>query len=199
MSFFSSLLFFFSLFSHPGTEGRGCGCNPLLPLSASYRSWAKFDKNVASLPKHDGIISSNDVRAWEAVYTRKMNANVNSSSARVKGTPEDTLYTVVGYIYDARLKANDCDLHIEIGNDNVNAPRIVAEVPHTDCKLQDALLAELEKKGFTYKKQNDTGIKITITGPGFWDGLHPEKEKHKYERGNTWEIHPVLSFKLLGD
>ncbi len=185
--------FLLHLFLH--FQPDACGCSPLIPLSSSYRAEAKLEKDFSKFVKRKNTIDINEVRSWEKKYTPKMNS-VSPVSSRVKETPEDTIYTVTGYIYDVRLKKNDCDLHLEIGTENVNDLRIVAEIPHENCKLQQKLLDELAKKNFLYKHQNEKGIKCTITGLGFYDGNHPEKENKKHERGNSWEIHPVISIEL---
>lgn len=193
---FPYYLFFVFLFSSLQNKNENtCGCSPLLPLSASYRSCAKLENDFSKYPVHSAPISVNEIRGWEKQYKVKM-SGLASSSPRVKGTPEDSVYTVTGYIYDARMKKNDCDLHLEIGTENPADLRMVAEITHLSCNLQVKLLSELAKRNFVYKKQNEKGIRCTLTGSGFYDGHHPEKSNKKFEQGNTWEIHPVISIEL---
>jgi hypothetical protein len=162
----------------------------------SYRFNAKYEKYFPGYAEHPGIITSETVRSWEKKYANAMGSNIAAAAARVKGTPEDSIYTLTGYIYRAKMNAHDCDLHLEIGTGDSEALRSVAEITKENCALQEEVLKQLRAKGFVIDKQNIKGVKCTIKGLGFYDGKHPQKENKKREKGSAWEIHPVISIQI---
>ena len=172
-----------------------CGCSPLKSSGELYRAEAKYEKDFSKYTEHEGVISSETVRGWQKIYKSKTN-NVFDNSLRMKNTPEDSIYTLTGYIYQAKMNSNDCDLHLEIGTKNSLALRTVAEISKDSCKLQEQIIQQLKEKGFAIDKQNSTGIKCTLKGFGFYDGKHPLKKNKKHEKGSAWEIHPVISIEL---
>ena len=172
-----------------------CGCIPAKSVSEFYRAEAKYEREFSKYPEHAGIITSETVREWEKIYKKKAN-KIAVNSQRMKGTPEDSIYSLTGYIYHAKMNKNDCDLHLEIGTENKNTLRAVAEITKDNCKLQEQIIQQLKEKGFVIGKQNATGIKCTVRGLGFYDGKHPGKKNKKHEKGSAWEIHPVISMEL---
>ena len=174
-----------------------CGCSPIKSPSEIYRAEAKYESRLGGTkyPEHEGIITSETIRSWEKIYKSKAN-KVFEISPRMKNTSEDSTYTLIGYIYEAKMNKNDCDLHLEIGTENPIALRTVAEITKDSCKLQEQILRQLKEKGFIIGKQNLQGVKCTIKGLGFYDGKHPLKQNKKYEKGSAWEIHPVISITL---
>jgi hypothetical protein len=186
--------YFFFLFFIPQNNG-SCGCSPAKAQNELYRPAAKYEKDFSKYREHAGIITSETVRSWEKIYKSKAN-KIFENSPRMKQTPEDSVYTLAGYIYHAHINANDCDLHLEIGTSNPVAFRTVAEIVKDSCKLQEQVIRQLKEKGFVMDKQNTKGIKCIIKGLGFYDGKHPLKKNKKYEKGSAWEIHPVISIEL---
>jgi len=193
---FSFYIYFIFLFGFSEIQNdNACGCVPLKSTSEFYRPQAKYEKEFVKHPEHEGIITSETVRSWEKTY--KSNASkVFNNSPRMKGTPEDSIYTLTGYIYQTKINSNDCDLHLEIGAENPYTLRTVAEITKDDCKLQEQIIQQLKAKGFIIGQQNLSGVKCTIKGLGFYDGKHPLKSNKKYEKGSAWEIHPVISIEL---
>ena len=172
-----------------------CGCVSLKTQSELYRAEAKYENDFSKYPEHSGIITSAAVRGWEKTYKKK-GKKVFESSPRMKETPEDSIYSLSGYIYQAKMNANDCDLHLEIGTENPNKLRIVAEITKDNCKLQEQIIQLLKEKNFVIGQQNLIGVKCNLKGLGFYDGKHPKKKNKKYEKGCAWEIHPVISIEL---
>jgi hypothetical protein len=188
-------IFFFGIYQNQSSDA--CGCSPSVKQDPfeSYRYDAKYENEFSKYPEHAGTISSETVRSWEKIYRSKAN-KIFDQSKRMSNTPEDTLYTLTGYIYSAKINEHDCDLHLEIGTENPNALRTVAEIPKTNCDLQEEVMRLLKAKGFILDHQNPTGVKCTLKGLGFYDGKHPFKKSKKYEQGSAWEIHPVISIVL---
>ena len=172
-----------------------CGCVSLKSQSELYRPEAKYEKDFTKYAEHSGIITSETVRSWEKMYKSSAN-KVFEFAPRMKNTPEDSVYVLSGYIYEAKMNKNDCDLHLEIGTEHPNVLRTVAEITKDNCKLQEQIIQQLKEKGFEIGKQNLKGIKCSIKGMGFYDGKHPQKSNKKYEKGSAWEIHPVISIEL---
>lgn len=193
---FQFYIYFIFLFSWQKlTDSDACGCISVKSKSELYRYTAKYEKDFSNYPSFAGTISSETVRAWEKIYNKKTR-RVFDASERMKNTPEDTLYMLAGYIYEAKMNKNDCDLHLEIGTEDPQVLRTVAEITKDNCKLQEQILQQLQAKGFVIGRQNATGIKCTLTGLGFYDGKHPYKKNKKYEHGSAWEIHPVIAIRL---
>jgi hypothetical protein len=194
---FYFLLFF--IFGHTQQQNtNACGCIPtkVQDPDESYRYEAKHVKSISQYPEHIGTINSETVRSWEKIYRSKA-IHIFEESKRMDNTPEDSLYTLTGYIYSAKINEHDCDLHLEIGTGDPNTLRTVAEIPKDSCNLQDRVIQQLKEKGFVLGEQNRTGVKCTLKGLGFYDGKHPEKLNKKHEKGTPWEIHPVTKIELL--
>ncbi len=190
--------YFFLLLGLPVQQTNGvCDCKPSVEqnTSESYRYGMKHEKDFSKYPEHAGTIRVETVRSWEKTY-RKKERRVFEQSERMKETPEDSIYTLSGIIYSAKINEHDCDLHLEIGTEDINALRTVAEITKDNCNLQEQVMQQLKAKGFSMGQQNSTGVKCTLTGLGFYDGKHPLKKNKKYEKGSAWEIHPVISITL---
>ena len=196
--YFLGILFLLSLLFSGQKSQEGCGCKPEVKQSPeiSYRFNAKYEKDFSRYAEHSGSITSEMVRSWEMKYANVMGSKIAVNTARVKGTPEDSIYTLTGYIYRAKMNAHDCDLHLEISSTDPNAMRCVAEITKENCGLQEEVLKQLGAKGFILDKQNFKGVKCTLKGLGFYDGKHPLKENKKREKGSAWEIHPVISIQI---
>ena len=191
--FYLYSIILFGLVQQPNDSA--CGCLPLKSPSEFYRYNAKYEREFTKYSEHEGIFSSSTVRSWQKTYKRST-ATIFDFSNRLKNTPEDSIYTIAGYIYEAKMNKNDCDLHLEIGTENPSALRAVAEITKDNCLLQEQIIRELQAKGLVIGKQNTKGVKCTLKGMGFYDGKHPLKSDKKHERGSAWEIHPVISIEL---
>jgi hypothetical protein len=196
--YFVGILFFLSLLFSQQRSQEGCGCKPEVWQSPeiSYRFKSKYETNFFGYAEHPNVITSETVRSWEKKYANKMGSKIIFNTPRVKKTSEDSIYTLTGYIYHVKMNAHDCDLHLEIGTDDPEAMRCVAEITKENCALQEEVLKQLGAKGFILEKQNTKGVKCTLKGLGFYDGKHPLKESKKHEKGSAWEIHPVISIQI---
>ena len=189
--------FFLLLGFHLKQTNGACDCVPSVEqnTSESYRYGMKHETDFSKYPEHTGTIGVETVRSWEKTY-RKKSKRIFEQTGRMKETPEDSIYTLTGIIYSAKINEHDCDLHLEIGTEDPNALRTVAEISKDNCKLQEEIMQQLKAKGLVIGQQNPTGVKCTLKGLGFYDGKHPLKKNKKYEKGSAWEIHPVIAIEL---
>jgi len=196
--YFIGILFFLSLLFSQQRYQEGSACKPEANQNPeiSYRFNSKYEKDFSGYAEHPTVITSQTVRSWEKKYANEISSKIIFNTPRVKKTPEDSIYTLTGYIYRAKMNAHDCDLHLEIGTDDPGTMRCVAEITKENCALQEEVLKQLGAKGLILGKQNMKGVKCKIKGLGFYDGKHPLKEKKKHEKGSAWEIHPVISIEI---
>lgn len=173
-----------------------CDCNPNVGSIRPYRLDAKWETKYTSYPVCADTITSLTVRSWESRYKKKVKNNVIWSTKRVMKTPEDTLYVLKGSMWYVKQEV-DCDLHIEIGPKSKSGKRTVVEVTKGNCKLQEAILKQMEKEGYKLAKEFKKGLACVVVGLGFYDGQHPLKTKSRMaERGSSWELHPVKSIEF---
>ena len=174
-----------------------CECNETTEISGQFRTKAKHVTDYNSYPKAKEVISPEDVISWElsySTYTR----DIKEGTDRVHDTPEDSLYTLKGYMYFLKQEANDCDFHIEIGPKNKRSTRrVIVEVSKENCALQQEILSYIKSKGYGKNKQFNKGIPCELTGLGFYDAIHkPKNHGGKFTHKTSWEIHPVKSLKF---
>jgi len=172
-----------------------CNCKPNVGKKRPYRLDAKWETNYGSYAVRTDTITTSTVRGWESRY-KKMDRNVIWSTKRLKGTPEDTLYVLKGWMWYVKQEV-DCDLHIEIGPSGKSGKRTVVEVTKDNCELEKAILKRMEQEGYALAKEFKKGIPCVVVGLGFYDGQHPLKaESRAAERGSSWELHPVKSIEF---
>jgi hypothetical protein len=181
-----------------------CNCKSTDP-TLQYRTLTKHRKSFSHYAKASAVITPQTIMGWQQTYNQRT-ANINRSNEskrlrKMKGTPEDTLYTLKGYIYYITIQ-EDCDYHIEIGTDDPNAPRAVVELPNDKCSVQQKLLNQLRARGITIKsfklkREFPDGIPCMVKGLGFYDGWHaPDDHGRPQTHGSSWELHPVVSIEL---
>jgi hypothetical protein len=180
--------------------GDPCGCKDIKGTH-HYRHNQKHETDYEKFPKAKDAIASQDIIGWQKRYVQAMKATKSKSldQPRKKNTPEDSLYTLKGYIWYVKHeksgKGADCDFHIEIGTKNRSGRRVVVEVTKDNCRLQQEILDTMQSHGFSLKKEFDQGIPCTVVGLGFYDGVHPPSGHGR--KGKTtfssWELHPVKS------
>jgi hypothetical protein len=184
-----------------------CVCNPAkeTPKKRQQRSTAKHEIHYNQYAANTDTISVNYIYNWQKQYKSTTSTiSTAPASTRVHDTPEDTLYTLKGYIWFVKSESNDCDLHIEIGPKNSGGTRIVIEVPKENKALQNKLKQHLESLSLKIKGcsggSGDThfqhGIPVLVTGLGFYDASHkPNGDSHtkKY----SWELHPIKEIEFL--
>lgn len=168
-----------------------CNCKPALKKKP-YRDAVKHDTNFSALHVRKSFITTETIRGWEKKYPVNMLVN----TGRMPGTPEDTLYSFRGWLYQVKTTEDDCDLHLQVGPKDPALPRVVLEIPPEECALQNQLIAALGKRGFRFNEQNFPGIYIEAKGPGFYDGKNKGKTDNKHEAGCSWELHPLKSIEL---
>jgi hypothetical protein len=171
-----------------------------------YRFAEKHETNFSGFTKAKSAIIPGDIVDWQRRYRDRVSdlRKRKSDLARRKDTPEDTLYTLSGYMWYVKHERTgpdpDCDFHIEIGPKTRSGRRVVVEVTDDNCKLQREILGRMESDGFKLKKEFSHGIPCTVTGLGFYDGVHPPSGHGR--RGKTtfssWELHPVKDIKFVG-
>src|SRR5436309_6241019 len=91
-------LIFISLAATVLAEEDPCDCKP---KRRQYRSGAKHETNYDKYPSGNRSITSEDIISWQETYrhaTKKITPHT-PDRPRVKNTPEDTLYTLKGWMY----------------------------------------------------------------------------------------------------
>jgi len=182
-----------------------CPCTPATLLAHQERSGAKHDSNYSQYIHKKDTMTVNYIYAWQQKYTAQTNQIKtdpnNAASKRKHGTPEDTLYTLKGYMWFIKQE-DDCDFHIEIGPKDAAGTRIVVEVAPENKALQNKIKQELDSrhlhiKGCTASSSTDThfkqGIPVVVTGLGFYDASHKPNTNHgdAHTKLYSWELHPV--------
>src|SRR5437867_3747343 len=109
-------------FSAPRPQGDPCLCKDR-QAAKRWRSEQKREIVFSQYPQARDTITCRDIIAWQKRFKKikKIVSPQSSTKPRVKGTPEDSLYTLRGYMYFVRhesQKNGDCDFHIEIGTED---------------------------------------------------------------------------------
>lgn len=175
-----------------------CKCNDVR-APHHYRYAQKHETNFAKFSTASHEISPADIIGWQERY-RDQTKGFRKRTVplpRLEQSPEDSLYSLTGYMWFVKHESKgpdrDCDFHIEIGTRKKSGRRAVVEVTDDNCRLQQVILDTLESRGYKLKKEFPEGIPCTVTGLGFYDGIHPPSGHGR--RGKTtfssWEIHPV--------
>ena len=150
--------------------GQRCTCKATLPVSLQPRG---KEKNIrANHPLfQDSVIHIEDIYRWQQKYTMQTSSiswqPFSKKSIRKIGTPEDTVYTLEGYLWFVHLIKFDCDLHIEIGDKDSAAKRIIVEVPYSNAATQNKITHYQDSLGLpilgcTEKNFSKTHIKKGI-------------------------------------
>jgi len=172
-----------------------CLCNETTPVPNQHRSKAKHVTDYSKYPKAKNEISPEDIINWQLLYST-YTRDIKKGSDRVQDTPEDSIYTLKGYMYFVKQEANDCDFHIEIGPKDIKSKsRVIVEVSKENCNLQKTILDYITSLGFKKMKQFTKGLPCTVVGLGFYDAAHkPNKHGGIFTHKSSWELHPVKSF-----
>ncbi len=168
-----------------------------------YRSMEKHTTHFSRYPEASGTITCKDIIGWQHRYSAVMKRISPKSlrAARVRGTPEDSLYTLIGTMYYARhesQKNGDCDLHIEIGTKDPLEMRAIVEVTNDNCDLQKFILDHIDSKGYSPGEEFTAGLPCVVKGLGFCDFHQKPFEHGRPGKTNvsSWELHPVLSIQF---
>lgn len=194
------------------TEKKTCTCSATTQSSHQERTAAKHEKHYEKFKKKKGTIDIAYIYKWEKKYaslTKTIGVKPNNpKSLRKHNSPEDTLYTLKGYLWFVKTEGNDCDYHMEIGTKESNATRIIVEVPKENQALQKKIKVHLDKlklKVMGCGTENTKiahftkGIPVTVTGLGFYDASHKPNEDHgdNHTKKYSWELHPVKDLTFL--
>lgn len=174
-----------------------CDCKPQVGKKP-YRFEAKREKQYESYPVAQKPMTLSSTRQWQKEYAKLMKREVTRETKRVKRTPEDSLYTLEGYLWYVK-KQIDCDFHMQIGPKGKSGRRTVVEITVDNCEMQRMILDTLKSRGFSAQgKEFEEGIPVTVVGLGFYDGQHATKKAKKgaaswlkKQEGTAWELHPV--------
>lgn len=200
-----SSLCFFTLFPSLAEGADPCDCSPKRGAKP-YRLAAKTETHFTSFAKSGVALTPSAVHGWEKKYFKKVNGNtVAKTTKRLTGTPEDSLYTLDGYMWYV-AKEEDCDYHIQIGSKSKQSKkRAVVEVCIENCELQKVIKDTMDARGYAFGKEFAQGIPVTVVGLGFYDWQHklkppPKKAKPesplRKQEGTAWELHPVESIRF---
>jgi hypothetical protein len=171
-----------------------------------YRYAPKHETDFDKYPKSGAAIASTTLFKWQKNYSKqtKLITEKSRTMARVKGTPEDTLYTLKGWLYFVKDEGAgsdpDCDYHIEIGLKKPSGQRAVVEITKDNCALQKKVADYLIALGHQWKNRKielTKGIPCMVVGLGFYDGAHPPSQHGRATTaGSSWELHPVKSLEF---
>ena len=171
-----------------------------------YRYAAKHETDFDKYPKSDVDITSVTIFKWQKHYSKltKVITEKSRTMARLKSTPEDTLYILKGWLYFVKDEGAgsdpDCDYHIEIGLKKPSGQRAVVEITKNNCALQKKVADYLIALGYHWKNRAielAKGIRCTVVGLGFYDGAHPPSQHGRATTaGSSWELHPVKSLEF---
>lgn len=183
-----------------------CSCKATTQKSRQHRSDAKHTSNYDDFVLKEDTITVHYIYNWQKKYTPITNTikttPSNPASKRKHNTPEDTMYTLKGYMWFVKQEDNDCDFHIEIGTNDLADTRIVVEVPKENKTLQKKIYQHLDSLGLdvmncgtssSKKAHFATPLPVTVTGLGFYDATHKPNTNHgdAHTKKYSWELHPV--------
>ena len=182
-----------------------CGCHD--PKGTRhYRYAAKHEADFDTYPNSHAAITSTTIFKWQKHYSNqtKVITEKARTMSRVKATPEDTLYTLKGWLYFVKDEGAgsdpDCDYHIEIGLKKPSGQRAVVEITKDNCALQKKVADYLTALGHQWKNRKielTRGIPCTVVGLGFYDGAHPPSQHGRATTaGSSWELHPVKNLEF---
>ena len=189
-----------------------CNCIATTQQSHQQRTEAKHEENYDAFAEKQDTITVNYIYKWQKKYAAVTNTITigagSANSARQPDTPEDSMYTLKGYLWFVKTEDNDCDFHIEIGPKNVLGVRIVVEVPKENKELQKKIKAHLDSlhlkilncgTSSTKTAHYDKPLKCVVTGLGFYDASHKPNTKHGdvHTKIYSWELHPVKDIEFL--
>ena len=183
-----------------------CSCTATTTFSNQHRSGAKHESKYNKFAKKKDTVSVKYIYEWEKKYSSLTDSISTGpqkpASKRKKGTPEDSLYILKGYMWFVKQEDNDCDLHVEIGTKDSADTRIAIEVTKENKKLQNKIKKELDKRQLlimncgtsdTKKAHFKKGISVLVVGLGFYDVSHKPDTNHgdAHTKKYSWELHPV--------
>ena len=167
-----------------------CNCIPKRG-KAPYRLNAKTEKNYENYHTKKKSITPETMRTWEERYADRTKRDIDKNAERLKKTPEDTVYTLNGYIYKI-IKEIDCDYHIILGGENPSDQKAEIEVTIENCDLQKKIMQYMSNHNLHFNREFGEPVKCQVKGLGFYDGQHGVKKL----TGTAWELHPVKSLKF---
>jgi hypothetical protein len=189
-----------------------CDCKPTTKKANQHRSVAKHETAYGDFPLKKKFVDIKYIAKWENKYAATTSSITigasKETSLRWEETPEDTLYTLKGYMWFVSQEENDCDFHIEIGGYNGNATRIVVEVARENQFLQKKIKKYLDDHDLKIKDCNGSGdthfpkgIQVLVTGLGFYDKSHKPDTNHgdAHTKKYSWELHPVMDIEFLNE
>ena len=192
-------------------QSNPCDCQPSVGEHHPYRLIAKWETDLSKYHRAKDTLAPASLHAWQNLYRQVVNKRtVGWNTPRLKGTPEDSVYILRGWLWYVR-KEGDCDYHLQIGKKNKRAKRrAVVEVTIKNCALQRALLDTLLSRGYTLSEiskgfELKRGILVSIAGLGLYDGEHGIKTPPKSvastsplwkQEGTAWELHPVFEMSF---
>jgi hypothetical protein len=189
-----------------------CECQAGTSKERQQRSGAKHETDASKYALKKKFISVKDVYKWQGQFS-SITKNIktdprNKMSLRQHDTPEDTLYTLKGYMWFVKVEDNDCDMHIEIGDKSSSATRIVVEVPRENLALQKKIKKQLDDRDLPIlgcgtsnaeKAHFPKGLQVLVAGLGFYDASHKPNTNHgdSHTKKYSWELHPVVDITFL--
>lgn len=154
-----------------------------------------------------------DMYALPAVSVAKAKA---AGHAPMAGSAERRTFTLTGFLWQAKVEGNDCEIHLELNNSRTisTARRVIVEVPadpdfHSDyqaiLRLMQDRFPNRDNLGPDAKFTFTPPIHMKITGFGFFDGVHKSMAGPNRPNGGHgsaavktfWELHPAWGVEVL--
>ena len=183
----------------------------MLPIKFQPRG---IEKNniIDSAHINNSVITIEDIYKWQNKYAKATSriswSPASNRSKRKPATPEDSLYILKGYLWFVHLIKFDCDYHIEIGDKDSSATRIIVEVLYSNAAVQNKIKHYLDNLGLPILGCTETnfdkahfkiGVPVIVKGYGFYDAYHKVNKTHGDHHTNkyVWELHPVTDIEFI--
>ena len=189
-----------------------CPCTATTRKANQHRSGAKHTARYNNFAVKEDTITVSYINKWEKKYKAKTasikTTPTQAASKRKQDTPEDSLYTLKGFMWFVSQESNECDFHIEIGAENVFGNLVIVEVTNENTALQKKIREVLAERGLkimdcTTSNNNvahfDDPLPVIVIGLGFYDASHKPDTNHGdvHTRKYSWELHPVQDIIFL--
>ena len=148
-----------------------------------------------------------DMYGWPNVAVTVVNSPANKHRA-MPGSKETETSTLDALLRQAKVEGNDCEIHLELSQTAAaNARRVIVEIPpDSDVESDYQTILRLMHARFPHRGLGPgtafiftPPVHMTVTGFGFFDGVHKAMAGPKRPNGGHgsarvktfWELHPA--------
>jgi hypothetical protein len=127
----------------------------------------------------------------------------------MRGSAETKTFTLHGFLRQAKVEGNDCEIHLEFSDTTrADARRFIVEIPpDADVRSDYQKVLRLMQSRFPRRRSlgpdkaflMEPAVPVTVTGFGFFDGIHKTMSGPRRPNGGHgsaqvktfWELHPA--------